>query len=112
MAEAARTTRWGLGFEDAAIEARYRDWYIESAVSFCRLGMVASAIGWFGTFMAEGLTDTPYQRRSWFVVFAVMMPLIALGFGATYPRSFRRWLLPVTAAINGIAGVLMVWWIA
>jgi adenylate cyclase len=105
--EPLRLGRFGLRFEDAVVEADYRRWQTREAVPFSRFGMIASAVGWGIAYVASAyaIPGAAVSMAPW--IFGAITPVLALGYLATYRPD--RYMLPVTAFANLVAGWVAVW---
>jgi len=101
--------RLGLRFRDDATEAAYQDWRIGVAIPFVRVGMIASAIIWLGV-AGSGYFAVPemFYRIALVIVFPIL-PLIVAAFGVTFVPRLRKTVMPVTAIVNSIAGLVAIW---
>lgn len=101
--------RLGLRFRDDATEADYQDWRIGVAIPFVRVGMLASAIIWLGV-AASGYVVVPEVfYRIALPVFFPMLPLVLGAFAVTFLPRLRTNVMPVTAFVNCIAGLMAIW---
>jgi len=101
--------RLGLRFRNDATEADYRDWRIGVAIPFVRAGMIASAIVWLGVAgSAYFVVPQMFARTASLVVFA-MLPLILAAFAVTFLPRLRTTLMPATAFVNCVAGLVAIW---
>lgn len=102
------TRRYGLRFVDDEVEAAYRRWFVDQAVPFTRIGMLVSAIGWLLAVMVTWiwLPDTLTLILPW--VLGAIVPALALPVAASYLPRWRSSMLPLTAAANAVAGLVLV----
>jgi hypothetical protein len=49
-------TRQGLRFADPATERAYRDWHLDEAIPYTRIGMQTSIVGWIAATLVFGAT--------------------------------------------------------
>jgi class 3 adenylate cyclase len=101
--------RLGLRFQDDATEADYQDWRIGMAIPFVRVGMVASAIVWLGATGSSYVVVPEIFFRTAPLIFLLIVPLILAGFAVTFVPRLRTTVMPVTAFVNCIAGVVAIW---
>jgi len=101
--------RLGLRFRDAAAEADYQDWRIGESIPFVRVGMVASAIIWLGVAGSAHFSVPEMFHRIALLVFFPMLPLVLAAFGVTFVPRLRTAVMPVTALVNCIAGLMAIW---
>jgi hypothetical protein len=96
--------RWGLRFVLPETETAYREWYIDTAVPFTRVGMIASLINWAAaivSFRVGGAARFP--TIAGLILFGAA-PIISAALIATYKA--RRLILPLTAIANCVAGII------
>jgi len=101
--------RLGLRFQDAATETNYQDWRIGVAIPFVRVGMVASAIIWLCVAGSSYFVVPEKFFRATPLIFFPVLPLIIAAFAATYVPRLRTTVMPLTAFVNCIAGVVGIW---
>jgi class 3 adenylate cyclase len=101
--------RFGLRFRDDATEAGYQDWRIGVAVPFVRVGMLASAIIWLGVAGSAYFSVPEMFHRIALLVFFPMLPLVLAAFAVTFVPRLRTAVMPVTALVNCIAGLMAIW---
>jgi class 3 adenylate cyclase len=101
--------RLGLRFRDAATEADYQDWRIGVAIPFVRVGMLASAIIWLAVAGSSYFVVPEMLLRTALPVLFLILPLIAGAFALTLVPRLRTTVMPVTAFVNCIAGLVAVW---
>jgi len=101
--------RLGLGFRDDATEADYQDWRIGVALPFVRVGMLASAIIWLGVAGSAYFVVPETFHRIALLVFFPMLPLVLAAFAVTFLPRLRTAVMPVTAFVNCIAGLMAIW---
>ncbi|MEJ2175370.1 MAG: adenylate/guanylate cyclase domain-containing protein [bacterium] len=101
--------RLGLRFRDCTTEADYQDWRIGVAIPFVRVGMVASAIIWLGVAASGYLVVPEMSDRIALPVFFAMLPLVLAAFGVTFLPRLRTTVMPVTAFVNSVAGLVAIW---
>jgi class 3 adenylate cyclase len=101
--------RLGLRFQDDATEADYQDWRIGVAIPFVRVGTVASAIIWLCAAGSSYFVVPELFFRAVPLILFPVLPLIAAAFAATYVPRLRTTVMPLTAFVNCIAGLVGVW---
>ena len=101
--------RFGVRFADAETEAAYREWHIDEAIPFTRIGMQTSIVGWVAATVVLGLTVEHFLEDTAALAFGVVVPLIVATIVATYVRSMRRWVLPMTMVTNAVSGLVASW---
>lgn len=101
--------RLGLRFRDDATESDYQDWRIGVAIPFVRVGMVASAIVWLGAAGSSYFIVPELFSRSAPLIFLLVLPLVLAGFAVTFVTQLRTTVMPVTALINCVAGLVAIW---
>jgi signal transduction histidine kinase len=101
--------RWGLRFADRATEAAYREWHLDEAIPYTRIGMQTSIVGWIGATIVLGLTVPGFFAAAGPAAFGVVVPLILATIWATYRPAMRRWVLPMTAVTNAVSGLVAVY---
>jgi signal transduction histidine kinase len=99
-------SRWGLRFADRATEAAYREWHLDEAIPYTRIGMETSIVGWIAATVVFGLTMPGFFERAGPAAFGVVVPMILATIFATSRPSLRRWVLPMTAATNAMSGLV------
>ena len=99
-------TRRGLHFADPATEADYREWHLDEAIPYTRIGMQTSVVGWVAATVVFSLTVPGFFRQAGPAAFGLALPLILATIFATYRPSLRRWVLPLTALTNAVSGVV------
>lgn len=99
--------RAGLRFRDPETESAYRTWFALDAVSYLRLAVVSSSLGWFVAWLALAfaLPDQLARTSGW--VFGGIMPLLVVGYWVSYYPG--RVMLVVSALINLAGGIIAVW---
>lgn len=102
------TRRWGLRFVDDEVEKDYRRWFVNAAIPFTRIGMLVSALGWLFAVVVPWvwLPGTVGQLLPWIV--GLILPALLLPLAASYLPRWRSAMLPVTAAANAVAGLVLV----
>ncbi len=100
-------TPWGTRFTSRATETGYREWHIEQAVPFNRVG------GWFGgVFVWSAIVVVLLALGvllSWVpVILFIVLPICLGALLTTYRRSLRRWMEPTVMAANMVAGIVVV----
>jgi class 3 adenylate cyclase len=101
--------RLGLRFQDDATETDYQSWRIGVAIPFVRVGMVASAITWLGATGSSYFVAPALFFRTAPSIFLLILPAILAGFAVTFVRRLRTTVMPVTALINCVAGLVAIW---
>ena len=96
--EALEFSRLGSRFADRATEAAYREWHIDEAIPFTRIGMETSVVGWIAATVVLSLTVDEFFQDAGPLAFGLIVPLIAATLLAT--PTIRRWfLLPLLPAV-------------
>ena len=103
-AELARD-RWGLRFVRRETELAYREWHIDQAIPFTRVGMIASLLNWFLGVAMLWLASFREPLRISLIVLLGPVPPITAALIAT--SRARRLILPLTALANTVAGGAM-----
>ena len=101
--------RFGIRFADSATEAAYREWHIDEAIPFTRIGMQTSIAGWVAATVVLGLTVEGFFEDTAPLAFGVVVPMIVATIVATYVRRLRRWVLPMTMVTNASSGLVAAW---
>lgn len=101
--------RLGLRFRDDATEADYQDWRIGVAIPFVRVGTVASAIIWLCVAGSSYFVVPEKFFRATPLIFFPVLPLIIAAFAVTYVPRLRTTVVPLTAFVNCIAGLVGIW---
>jgi class 3 adenylate cyclase len=101
--------RLGLRFRDDATESDYQGWRIGVALPFVRVGMLASAIIWLGVAGSGFLVVPEMSHRIALPVFFPMLPLVLAALAVTFLPRLRTAVMPVTAFVNCIAGLMAIW---
>jgi len=102
------TRRFGLRFADSTIEAEYRGWRVTTAMPFAQMGFLGSAPSWAAFLVAVWLFVPPSLRTAAPAIIGWVMFLLALS-GLTLWRPAQRWIMPLAALANCLAGVLVAW---
>ena len=102
-------TRLGTRFADAATEAAYREWHIDEAIPFTRIGMQTSIVGWVAATLVLGFTVDEFLEDAGPLALGVVVPLIIVTIVATYLPRCRRWVLPLTMVTNAVSGLVASW---
>ncbi|HEX7166871.1 MAG TPA: sensor histidine kinase [Acidimicrobiales bacterium] len=105
-------SRLGLRFADPATEADYREWHIDEAIPFTRIGMQTSVFGWIAGTVVFGQTIDGFYDRAGPLAFGLVVPLILATIVATWIPGLRRWVLPMTAVTNASSGLVAAWAVA
>jgi signal transduction histidine kinase len=101
--------RWGLRFADRETERAYREWHIDEAIPFTRIGMETSVIGWIGAALVLSLTVEGFFEDAGPLAFGLVVPLILVTLTATFLPQLRRWVLPLTVLTNATSGLVASW---
>lgn len=101
--------RFGLRFADPETEAAYREWHIDEAIPFTRIGMQTSIVGWVAATIVLGLTVEGFFEDTAPLALGVVVPMIVATIVATTKRRFRRWVLPMTMVTNAVSGLVASW---
>jgi signal transduction histidine kinase len=107
--EALAFDRMGVRFADPGTEAAYREWHIDEAIPFTRIGMQTSISGWVGAVVVLGLTVPGFFEDTAPLAFGVVVPMIVATIVATYLPRLRRWVLPLTMVTNAASGLVAAW---
>jgi signal transduction histidine kinase len=99
-------TRQGLRFADPQTEAAYREWHLDEAIPYTRIGMQTSIVGWIAATLVFGATVDGFLAQAGPAAFGLVVPLIIATIVATYRPSLRRWVLPMTAVTNAVSGTV------
>ena len=99
-------TRLGLRFGDRVVEQEFRRWYVVSAVTFSRVALIASFMGWVFAWAGSsfGVPGTAAPLAAW--IFGVVTPLLTVAFVWTWFPG--RSMLIASALSNCIAGLIAV----
>jgi len=101
--------RLGLRFRDDATETDYQDWRIGVVVPFVRVGMVASGIVWLGAAGSSYVVVPEIFSRAAPLIFLLILPLVLAGFAVTWVSRLRTLVMPFTALVNCVAGLVATW---
>lgn len=101
------TSRLGFRFRDPETEGGYRRWYVNEAVLFTRLGMVAGATAMIGILVVAVFRGWQTALAPW--IFLVMMPVLVVTFVTTLRDKWWRFVLPFTIVANVVTGIVLVW---
>src|SRR4051794_8450859 len=88
-AESLEFNRLGSRFADGATEAAYREWHIDEAIPFTRLGMETSVVGWIAATIVLCLTVDGFFADAGPLTFGLVVPLILATLAATFVRRAR-----------------------
>ena len=102
-------SRLGVRFADPRTEAAFREWHLDEAIPFTRIGMQTSISGWIGATIVLGLTVEGFLEDTALLAFGVVVPMIVATIVATYVRRLRRWVLPMTMVTNAASGLVASW---
>ena len=102
-------SRLGVRFADRRTEAAYREWHLDEAIPFTRIGMQTSISGWVGATIVLGLTVDGFLGDTAPLAFGLVVPMIVATIAATYVRQLRRWVLPMTMVTNAASGLVASW---
>lgn len=102
------TRGFGLRFADAAMEQRYHDWRIRTGLPFARIGYIGSAPSWAAFLLAVHLLDPAGGQQATLPVATWIASLLVLTRLTYWPRA-QRLMLPLAAAANCAAGLLVSW---
>jgi signal transduction histidine kinase len=102
-------SRLGERFADPTTEAAYREWHIDEAIPFTRIGMQTSIVGWVGATTVLSLTVEGFFEDVAALAFGLVVPMIVATIVATYVRRLRRWVLPLTLLTNAVSGLVASW---
>jgi signal transduction histidine kinase len=101
--------RFGTRFVDDATESAYREWHIDEAIPFTRIGMETSVVGWTAAVLVLGATVDGFLVEAGPLALGVVVPMILATLAATFVPRFRRWVLPMTMVTNAVSGVVAAW---
>jgi signal transduction histidine kinase len=101
--------RLGARFADPDTEAAYREWHIDEAIPYTRLGMETSLIGWIGATIVLSLTVDEFFADAGPLPFGLVVPMIVATVVATFVARLRRWVLPLTMVTNATSGLVATW---
>jgi signal transduction histidine kinase len=104
--EELRFTPWGIRFAEPETEADYREWHLDEAIPYTRIGMQTSVVGWVAATVVFSLTVPGFFRQAGPAAFGLALPLILATIVATHRPRFRRWVLPLTAVTNAVSGTV------
>ena len=104
--EELRFTPWGVRFAEPDTEADYREWHLEEAIPYTRIGMQTSVVGWVAATVVFSLTVPGFFRQAGPAAFGLALPLILGTIYATHRPPLRRWVLPLTALTNAVSGTV------
>ncbi|HJQ43738.1 MAG TPA: adenylate/guanylate cyclase domain-containing protein [Jatrophihabitantaceae bacterium] len=98
---------YGLRFRRPSTEAEFRGWFVHEAVSYARLAVAASLVGWLAAWFAlgAGVPGTFNKVTPWF--FAVVLPLLVIATAASFRPGW--YMLILGGCVNMIAGVIAIW---
>lgn len=104
LERAPGTSRWGLRFVDAAMERRYKGWYLDATRFFSRLGLLASVGLWALVFVGCSFAIAgAFVSGAPFVLAAVSV--VVAAWGVTFVPSLRDRVPLATALANAFAGL-------
>jgi serine/threonine-protein kinase len=96
-----------LRFADAAIEAEYRHWQVQSSVPFNRVGCWLAFVNWTAC-VVVGQSVGVHGANLLAVLVLPVFALIIVALLASYRRPLLRFMQPVTALSQFIAGAVLV----
>jgi class 3 adenylate cyclase len=99
---------FGLRFERRETERRYRQWRVETATPFARIGYIGSTPSWILVLVAIVVVDPDSTTAAVVSVGGWILLLVVLTL-LTIPTSLRRTVMPLAAVANCLAGFLIVW---
>ena len=99
---------FGLRFERRETERQYREWRVDTATPFTRIGYVGSMPSWILVLVAMVVLDPDAADKAAGWVVAWILLLVALT-ALTFPAVLRRTVMPLAALANCMAGFLAVW---
>ena len=102
-------SRLGTRFADDGVEADYREWHIDEAIPFTRIGMQTSIAGWVAATLVLGATVDGFFADTAPLALGLVVPMIVATIVATYVRRLRRWVLPMTMVTNAVSGLVASW---
>ena len=102
-------SRFGVAFADPATEAAYREWHVDEAIPFTRIGMQTSIAGWVAATVVLSLSVDGFFADTAPLALGVVVPMIVATIIATYIRRLRRWVLPMTMVTNAASGLVASW---
>ena len=99
---------FGLRFERRETERQYRQWRVDTAIPFTRIGYVGSTPSWTLVLVAMVVLDPDAADEGAIWVVGWILLLFALT-ALTFPTALRRTVMPLSALANCLAGFLAVW---
>lgn len=102
------THRFGLRFADPATEAAYGRWRMTTAMPFVQMGFLGSAPSWGAFFVAVWLLFPPALPVAGPAIAGWILLLLILS-ALTLWRPALRWIMPLAAFANCLAGFLVAW---
>ena len=101
--------RLGVRFADPETETAYREWHIDEAIPFTRIGMQTSIAGWVAATVVLSVSVDGFFEDAAPLALGVVVPMIVATIVATYVRRLRRWVLPMTVVTNATSGLVASW---
>jgi class 3 adenylate cyclase len=100
--------RFGLRFEDRDTERRYQSWRRAAAAPFARIGYIGSIPSWvlvlvLGVVLDHRASGTIAAAVGGWIAFLVVLTALSV------PASLQRYVAPLAALANCLAGFLVVW---
>ena len=102
-------SRFGVRFAALDTEAAYREWHIDEAIPFTRIGMQTSIAGWVAATLVLSVTVEGFFEDAAPLALGVVVPMIVATIVATYVWRLRRWVLPMTMVTNAASGLVASW---
>lgn len=102
------TRRFGLRFVDSTTEAEYSRWRVATAMPFAQMGFLGSAPSWAGFLVAVWIFTPASLPTAGPAIIGWVLFLVAMT-GLTVWRPAQRWIMPLAALANCLAGFLVAW---
>lgn len=99
---------FGLRFERRETERAYRQWRVDTATPFARIGYIGSVPSWTLLLISILVVDPDSSREALASVGTWIFLLLLLTV-LTFPVRLRRAVMPLAALANCLAGFLIVW---
>lgn len=107
-AEIAPVRLFCLRFEDPQTERQYGEWRVATATPFAQIGYIGSAPSWVAFLVAVYLLS-PASLPVAGPAIAGWVLLLLLITALTVWGPTRRWVMPLAAFANGLAGFMVAW---
>jgi class 3 adenylate cyclase len=99
---------FGLRFERRVTERQYQQWRVVTATPFARIGYIGSTPSWILLLLAVVVLDPGATGSAaiWVVGWILLLILLTV---LTFLPALARWVMPLAALANCLAGFLIVW---